>query len=442
MQASPLLTGITTVEVQLPGARSTKLYIHDAIVSSVPYFHAQKERWALEQESLKLTLPDNVCIEAVAFVLEGLYCPGSLLHRGASTGTAMVLQMVQVASMLDCSAEIIQGLCKVLQDSLSSENDLGTLCEFCAMHEVPKAVSDVARRCLQQDAAELSQHQLLELLKHGIEKSDAEILALVQRHLKKWSRRGGCSRVAVAEILTEARQPLWTRAGTPQETVMTLAAEFVEAHPPFYEQLVFAMFHAQVLQAHVLRGHAPGRDVVQHIRPSLAKWFHRFALVGIRHIEDNALSIEAFVSFFRFVCESAKVRVTRDLSSFLDGTLILIEECLQEFIQLLPRMQPPTQVRIWQAFVASVMSSWDKCKFVRVELLEQLAPEAKRIFTEHIAGLSPDCLSPVLTLPVLEHFNTSDKMQLVTRASCFNAEVKAVLLRAITPLDDDSDDGF
>jgi len=220
---------------------------------------------------------------------------------------------------------------------------------------------------------------------------------------------------------------------------MTLAADFVESHPRFYETVVRAMFDEVVLQIYSLN--AP--DIAQHVRPLLAKWFQRFAHIGVKHSADMALTINTAFSFYKIV-SVAKVKVTTSggFTTTIARNLLLLEECLQEFVDLLPQMPLATQRQIWQSFAASNMSVQDKCQFLRLDLLECMPPEAKSIFTEHIASLAESELSKFLTVPILEHFGHCAKLKLVTRASAFKVEVKTALLHMVSPVDDDSDDCF
>lgn len=410
---SPLLGGINRIDFQTSDVVTATLHIHDEIVERVPYLQVQKKRWTSEHNVLKLELPEGVCIEAAALVFHELYCPGRMPR---SRGVAMSKQMVQVASMMDCSADLVEGLCKALQNSVSSDDDVRAFCEYCVSHEVPKVLSDVASRFERKGAEELDERQLLNLLTKGINEHESTVLKVAHTCLKKWSRRGGSSQEAVARILKQVAQYVWLsfRSGRIGESILEWAAEFAEKYQAFYHGIAQATFDASVLKLYVY-----DREDAEKFRPYLAKWFRRFASIGLQHSEDEFLSFCKIASGPALAEITAPSRSGKSVVVLMSQKILIVEECLQEFISILPQMQRTTQVRVWEVLFASMDGTCDWTKLVRLEVLQTLVVEAKHAFIERVVErierigtndlVLADWARRNVTLPLLEHFHHAAK---------------------------------
>lgn len=279
------------------------------------------------------------------------------------------------------------------------------------------------------------------MFNHAMDKCDATVLDTVGGLLKRMSRRGGASRSAVAGILIRARRPLFA-SGQPQECVMAFAADFLAAHPALYERLVPALFDRMVFTMDL--GYANEADV-SRVKLLLAKWFRRFALLCLQPC--SSLGCARFMAFYHAVSsthvECCGQRYNGRLT-VLATTLLEVDSCLDEFVKLIVQVPPATQVQIMEELVSSALPPERLCKYLLPDLLKNMAPEAKRIFTAHFAKHaleSPDPFSKAMTAPMVAHFDPSSRLALARRAASFSADTRDTLLAAFR-LSEDGVDGF
>jgi len=205
-----------------------------------------------------------------------------------------------------------------------------------------------------------------------------------------------------------------------------MSADFLEARPSFYAALSPEM----ITGGRSLHNWAP-----RFMKPLVAKWFHRFAAIGIKHLQSKALTVDDLLPLYHAL--SQKSLAGYDPATA--GPVLFFEECLQELVRILPSLPPTAQVRLFQKLTE--LSSFD-IRLCRADILAAVSPEARLVFSEKLVTLPDSTLKIVLTEPLLKLMDRACKRQLCARASQFQHEVKSSLLSLITPANSDSDEGY
>mmetsp|Transcript_70287 Transcript_70287/g.155424 ORF Transcript_70287/g.155424 Transcript_70287/m.155424 type:complete len:449 (+) Transcript_70287:76-1422(+) len=446
---SPFLGGVNAVEVKTSES-PTILHIHDAIVAAIPYFHAQKERWKKRTHEghaiLQVELPEGASVDAFALVIEKVYFPARRLHY---VGFDMSLKMVRVASMLDCSDAVLEGLVLLVQDSVSSDADVDNLCQFVDDHQVPKGLTKLMRRLKKKDKNCMDMDTLKTMLKNCANGRNRDMFKVAEQHLKAWSRAGGTTREQVANILkTVHDQRMCNSQGSDNEDFISLAADFVETHAQYYVDIVRAVFNDKALTLKMTDQVQAG-DQVQAAFALVGKWFRRFAEIGLAHFEQGSLSEGDFATLYETSVQKS-LKIISVNSNVYCKTLLLVEDCLNAFIAILPRFSGTAQVTVIQTIlVATSPFHQTILGMVSETLIKNLLCEARSLFMDSVVKV---CLcfvrssnldvSEVLTVQIVELMNLEAKVLLCARAHSFAPEVRAALLRSVALDNVDSDDGF